>query len=58
MERISAIGARRPNRCTGMIARVRGVIAASASAGSIFCVAGSISTSTGRAPVCMIAAAS
>ena len=35
-----------------MIARVRGVIAASICAGSIVSVSGSTSTSTGRAPTC------
>jgi hypothetical protein len=35
MALISSIGAGCPNRCTGMMARVRGVMAASISAGLI-----------------------
>ncbi len=38
-----------------MIAAVRGVIAASTSAGSMLYVRGSISTNTGVAPACMMA---
>ena len=40
----------RPPRCTGMIARVRGVIAAAAASRSIRPVPGSLSTRTGVAP--------
>ena len=40
----------RPIWCTGMIARVRGVIAASIRAGSMLYVRGSMSTKTGVAP--------
>ncbi len=47
---ISSIGAGQPYRCIGRIARVRGVIAASISAGSILYVRGSMSTKTGVAP--------
>ena len=47
---IGSMSAPRPNRCTGMIALVRGVIAAAACAGSMLNVAGSMSTSTGVAP--------
>jgi hypothetical protein len=39
-----------PNKCTGMIARVRDVIAPSIRAGSRLKVTGSISTNTGLAP--------
>src|SRR5262245_3819774 len=39
-----------PNRCTGTIALVRGVIAAIAAAGLMLKVSGSMSTSTGCAP--------
>ena len=42
----------RPARCTGTIARVRGVIAASTACGSMFIVRRSTSTNTGRAPQC------
>ena len=55
--RSSSIGAGRPNRCTGMIAFVRSVIARSTSAGSRFSVAGSMSTKTGVAPRRAIASA-
>ena len=48
--RIGSMSALRPNRCTGMIAFVRGVIARATAAGSTLKVAGSMSTSTGRAP--------
>ena len=44
---IGSMSAIRPCRCTGMIALVRGVIAASISAGSIVQVTGSTSTKTG-----------
>ena len=47
---IGAISADWPNRCTGMIAFVRGVIAAIAAFASMLKVSGSLSTSTGRAP--------
>ncbi|MCY1243760.1 hypothetical protein D9M69_277890 [compost metagenome] len=40
----------RPDRYTGMIARVRGVIAASTASRSRLRVRGSMSTNTGRAP--------
>ena len=40
-----------PYRCTGMIARVRGVIARSTASAVMLCVAGSGSTGTGAAPV-------
>ena len=43
-----------PNRWTGQIARVRGVMAASMRLASIKYVSGSISTKTGVAPVNMI----
>ena len=39
----------RPKMCTGTIARVRGVIAASTAAGSRLKVAASMSANTGRA---------
>ena len=44
------MSALRPNRCTGMIALVRGVMARASAAGSRLNVAGSMSTRTGRAP--------
>ena len=50
MALIAAMSARRPCRWTGRIALVRGVIAASISAGSIVQVAASTSTKTGVAP--------
>ena len=40
-----------PKRCTGTIAFVRWVIAASTAAGSMLAVSGSTSASTGVAPV-------
>ncbi len=43
----------RPNTCTGMIARVRGVIAFSIASSEMHQVSGSTSTSTGRAPTWM-----
>ena len=46
-----------PKMCTGMIARVRSVIAASAAAGSRQNVSGSMSANTGVAPVRAIASA-
>ena len=39
-----------PKRCTGMIARVRGVMARSSAAGSMLNVSGSMSTNTGVPP--------
>ena len=39
-----------PKRCTGTMARVRGVIAASTVSGSILKVSASISTKTGVPP--------
>ena len=53
----SASGAGRPNRCTGMIAFVRGVIRAATSSGSRFSVTGSMSAKTGVAPTRAIASA-
>jgi hypothetical protein len=47
---IGAISADWPKRCTGMIALVRGVIAAIAARVSMLNVPGSTSTSTGVAP--------
>ena len=47
----------RPNRCTGMIARVRSVTFAATSSGSTLSVTGSMSAKTGVAPVRMIASA-
>ena len=44
------MSAARPNRCTGITAFVRGVIAASTSSGTRLNVVSSMSTSTGRAP--------
>ncbi len=54
---ISASGAGRPNRWTGMIARVLAVIRAATSSGSRFRVAGSMSAKTGVAPLRAIASA-
>ena len=48
--RASGIGAGRPKRCTGMIARVRAVTFAATSSGSRFSVTGSTSAKTGVAP--------
>ena len=48
--RTGSMSAHRPYRCTGMMARVRSVSAASTAAGSRLYVAGSMSTSTGVAP--------
>ena len=45
----------RPAKCTGRMARVRGVIASRAASGSMFMVAGSTSASTGVAPAWMMA---
>ena len=45
----------RPAKCTGIMARVRGVIAASTAARDKFIVPGSQSASTGVAPLCRIA---
>jgi len=50
MAQISAMGAGRPVRWTGMMPLVRGVMAASSFAGSMFIVLGSMSTSTGTPP--------
>ena len=47
---IASMFAGSPNRCTGMIARVCGVIAASIFAGSMLNVSGSMSTITAVAP--------
>ena len=55
MARMGAIGAGRPYRCTGISARVRGVIAASMRAGSMLKVLASGSTGTGVAPTCVTA---
>ena len=44
------MSATRPNRCTGTMARVRGVTARATAAGSRLKVAGSMSTNTGVAP--------
>ena len=46
-----------PYRCTGMIAAVRGVIAAAVAAGSIVRRSASMSANTGVAPAIMIASA-
>ena len=46
-----------PYRCTGRMARVRGVMAASRRAGSMVQVRGSTSTNTGVAPTALIASA-
>ena len=53
----AARSAGRPNRCTGMIARVRSVTFAATSSGSTFSETGSMSAKTGVAPVRMIASA-
>ena len=53
----SASGAGRPNRCTGMIAFVFGVIRRSTSSGSRFSDTGSMSAKTGVAPARAIASA-
>jgi len=50
MRHTSSMGAGRPVRCTGMMPRVRGVMAASSLEGSRFRVTGSMSTSTGTPP--------
>ena len=50
-----AQGTGAPYRCTGMMARVRSVIAASTPAKLIFIVSGSASTGTTVAPVCATA---
>ena len=47
---IGVISAGCPKRCTGIIALVRGVIAAIAAVVSMLNVSGSLSTSTGLAP--------
>ena len=47
---IAAMEQGRPVRCTGMMPFVRGVMAASSFAGSMFRVLGSMSTSTGTPP--------
>ena len=47
---IGAMSALWPNRCTGMIALVRGVIAAATAPASMLNVAGSMSTNTGARP--------
>ena len=44
-----------PYRCTGMMAQVRGVIAASMRCGSMLWVCSSGSTGTGVAPACVTA---
>jgi hypothetical protein len=49
--RIVSISADWPNKCTGMMALVRGVMARSIRWGSMLKVSGSMSTKTGRAPV-------
>ena len=49
--RIASISQGWPPRCTGITARVFGVIRRAKSSGSRFIVAGSISAKTGRAPV-------
>ena len=54
---IGSMSAASPKRCTGMMALVRGVIAARVCAGSMLNVAGSMSTSTGVAPTRTIAPA-
>ena len=51
MSRISSIRQGRPAKCTGTIAFVCGVIAASIASGRMFSVRRSISARTGRAPV-------
>ena len=43
-----------PNRCTGTIARVRSLIAASAASGSRLYVSSSMSAKTGTAPIAAI----
>src|SRR5262249_29613640 len=53
----SSSGAGRPKRCTGMIARVRGVIRAATSSASRLSVSGSTSAKTGVAPRRAIASA-
>ena len=50
MSLIASMSHGRPNTCTGTIARVRGVIAASTAAGSMLNVTGSMSAKTGVAP--------
>ena len=47
---MASMSAHWPNRCTGMIAFVRGVIADATAAGSRLKLTGSMSTRTGRAP--------
>ena len=54
---MAVISAGCPNKCTGMIAFVFGVIAASIAFGQILNVRGSISTKTGMAPTYLIASA-
>ncbi len=56
-EASSSSGAGRPKRCTGMIARVRGVIRAATSSTSRLNVCGSTSAKTGTAPRRAIASA-
>ncbi len=48
---IGVMSAGAPKMCTGMMARVRGVIAASISPGSRFRSVGRMSTNTGTAPI-------
>src|SRR5690348_13330030 len=55
MAMIASISHGRPAKCTGRIACVRGVMAASIAAGSMHCVAGSTSVNTGVSPAWMIA---
>src|SRR5258708_36168894 len=50
MARMRSMSAGKPKRCTGIIARVLGVMAASSSAGLRLKVAGSMATKTGVAP--------
>ena len=57
MDSNRAMSAGCPYRCTGMIAAVRGVIAASVAAGSIVRRSGSMSANTGLAPVITMASA-
>ena len=57
MAAMAGMSAAWPYRCTGRMAAVRGVIAASIAAGSIVSLRGSMSANTGRAPVIMQASA-
>jgi len=52
---IASMAQARPAKCTGRMARVRGVIRSSMPRGSMFMVTGSMSANTGVAPEWMIA---